>query len=173
MLFLFDNTIYTVLFLIQFSLFSSVAPGPILLTPVTPTITFTVIRNGVDVTSCQLGQLLQLQLKFYVPKWNGKHNANTPMQYAAIFKSCKNDISDKKERYFSYVCLKHRSWVHVRTEAVLISTHDLCFRAKLRKRYTPAHKHQFKKKNTFITEYSISDVNDTNSKLWKQIYTFY
>ena len=40
-------------------------------------------------------------------------------------------------------CSKHRSWVHVRTasvEAVLTSTHDLCFRAKIKKKmYTRAN----------------------------------
>ena len=41
--------------------------------------------------------------------------------------------------YFSYFCSKHGLWVHIRTasnrliEAVLTSTHNLCFGAKIRK----------------------------------------
>ena len=43
---------------------------------------------------------------------------------------------------FSHFCSKHRLWVHVRTdrliEAVLTSTHDVSFRAKISKiMYTP------------------------------------
>ena len=38
-------------------------------------------------------------------------------------------------RYFSYFCSKHRLWVH--SEAVLISTHNLCFRAKIRENVYP------------------------------------
>ena len=45
--------------------------------------------------------------------------------------------------YFSYNCSKHRLWVHVRTaEAVLTSTHNLCFRTKIKNKknmYTPAY----------------------------------
>ena len=36
---------------------------------------------------------------------------------------------------FSYVCSKHRLWVHVRTVSRSItSTHDLCFRIKDREK---------------------------------------
>ena len=44
-------------------------------------------------------------------------------------------ISDKKLWYFSYFCSKHRLWVLVRTasEAVLTSTHNLCFEQKYEK----------------------------------------
>ena len=38
-------------------------------------------------------------------------------------------------RYFSYFCAKHRLWVH--SEAVLISTHNLCSRAKIRENVYP------------------------------------
>ena len=40
---------------------------------------------------------------------------------------------------FSLFLLKHRLWVHVRTEAVLTSTHNLCFGAKIRKIGIPLH----------------------------------
>ena len=33
--------------------------------------------------------------------------------------------------YFPYFCSKQRLWVHIRTD--LMSTHNLCFRAKIRK----------------------------------------
>ena len=45
--------------------------------------------------------------------------------------------------FFSYFCSKHRLWVHVITpssEAILASSHNLCFRAKIwKKMYTPLH----------------------------------
>ena len=45
----------------------------------------------------------------------------------------------KKMIFFLYLCSKHTLWVHVRTEAVLTSTHSLCFGKKNKKnRYTPA-----------------------------------
>ena len=37
---------------------------------------------------------------------------------------------------FFYFCSKYRLWVHVRT-ASITSTHNLCFRAKLRKKVYP------------------------------------
>ena len=42
---------------------------------------------------------------------------------------------------FPNLCSKHRLWVLVRTaEAVLTSTHNLCFGAKnMKNRYTPAY----------------------------------
>ena len=68
------------------------------------------------------------------------HYANTPMQYTAIFHSDKNVNFQKKFFFFSYFCSKHRLWVHIRTasfEAVLMSTHNVCFRAKIRKKCIP------------------------------------
>ena len=38
---------------------------------------------------------------------------------------------------FSYFCSKHRLWVHA--EAVLTSTHNLCYGAKIRKTGIPLH----------------------------------
>ena len=73
--------------------------------------------------------------------WSGYHYANMPMLYAAIFKGCKNDkFLDEKICFISHFCSIHTLWVHVRTasikaviEAVLRNTHNLCFRAKIRK----------------------------------------
>ena len=48
------------------------------------------------------------------------------------FCGCKNEnFHWKISLMFSYFCSKHRLWVHVRT--TLASTHNLCFRAKIRK----------------------------------------
>ena len=63
------------------------------------------------------------------------------------FLSCKNlKYLVEFFRYFSYFCSKHRLCVYVRTasenrlaEAVLTSTHNLCFGATIRNRYTPAN----------------------------------
>ena len=61
---------------------------------------------------------------------------NTPIQYTVIFKGCQNDYFQiKKCDIFLISAQKHRSWVHLRTASV--STHHLCFRAKIRKIYTP------------------------------------
>ena len=54
-----------------------------------------------------------------------------------LFKQTKN--STTKNRYFSYICSKHRLWILVRTVptiyvfAVLTSTHNLCFWAEIRR----------------------------------------
>ena len=53
-----------------------------------------------------------------------------PMQYTENLKVVKKE---KSYGYFSYFCSKHRLWVHVRTEAVLTCTHNVCFRSKIRK----------------------------------------
>ena len=60
------------------------------------------------------------------------HYENLPKQYTQIFKVVKNENFQKKNfDNFSYFCSKHRLWVH--GEAVLTSTHNLCFEAKIRK----------------------------------------
>ena len=47
---------------------------------------------------------------------------------------------NRKYLIFFYFCSKHRVWVHVRLgEAVLTSTHILCFGAKIRKIGIPLH----------------------------------
>ena len=78
------------------------------------------------VSSRRIGKMLLLV--------SALHYANMPMQYTAIFHSCKNDNFQMKFfNIFLIFALKHRLWVHVRTtEAVLTSTHNLCFRAKIR-----------------------------------------
>ena len=68
------------------------------------------------------------------------HYENMPTQYTAIFHGCKKvNFQMKKMMYiFFNFCSKHRLWIHVRIEAVLTSTHKLCFREKIRKEmYTP------------------------------------
>ena len=71
------------------------------------------------------------------------------VQYTAIFHGCKNDNFQMKSFDIFLIFAQnidcgytleppqgHRLWVHVRTaskEAVLTSTHNLCFGAKIRK----------------------------------------
>ena len=64
------------------------------------------------------------------------HYENTSMQYTAIFHGWINDNFQIKIDIFLSFCSKHRLWVHVRT-AVLTTTHNLCFRAKIRKLCIP------------------------------------
>ena len=63
-------------------------------------------------------------------------------KYTEIFITKKWKFSDKKLRHVSYFCSKHRLWVLVRTayEAVLTSTHILCFWAEITiLMYTPVN----------------------------------
>ena len=47
------------------------------------------------------------------------HYENMPMQYTAVFHSCKNaNFQWIFFLYFSYFCSKHKAWVHVRTASV-------------------------------------------------------
>ena len=47
------------------------------------------------------------------------HYENPPMQYAAIFKGCKNgNFQMKNCDVFSYFCSKHTLWVHVGTASM-------------------------------------------------------
>ena len=61
------------------------------------------------------------------------------MQYAAIFKDCKNNnFQMTKKRYFSYFAQNIDCGYTL--EPPLTSTHNLCFRAKIRKiMYNPVH----------------------------------
>ena len=59
-----------------------------------------------------------------------------PMQYSQIFKVLKNEIS---RRNFLIFFSKHKLWAHCLAEAVLMSTHNLCFGAKIRKIGIPLH----------------------------------
>ena len=63
------------------------------------------------------------------------HYKSMPIQYTAIFHCCKNaNFRMKMFDIFLISCSKHRLF-----EAVLTSTHNVCFRAKLRK-ITHTHK---------------------------------
>ena len=54
------------------------------------------------------------------------HYENTPMQYAAIFKGCKNGNFQMKNCDIFLIFAQN-------TKAVLTSTQNLCFRSKIRK----------------------------------------
>ena len=58
-----------------------------------------------------------------------------PMQYAANFDGCKNDNFQMKNCYIFLIFAQNidRGYT-LETEAVLTSTHNLCFRAKIRKK---------------------------------------
>ena len=66
--------------------------------------------------------------------------------------------------------LKHRLWVHV-AEAVLTSTHNLCFGAKIRKISIPLHtpvllyKSGFKV-GVYIKRTCFRDVNERQNHVW-------
>ena len=65
------------------------------------------------------------------------HYANMSVQYTAIFHGCKNgNSSDEKCDIFLIFAQNIDRWYtleHRLNEAVLTSTHNLCFRAKIRK----------------------------------------
>ena len=61
----------------------------------------------------------------------GLHYENPPIQNIQKISPLKiENFHIKKNWYFSYFCSKHRLWV---LEAVLTSTHNLCFWAEIRK----------------------------------------
>ena len=60
------------------------------------------------------------------------HYANTPMQYTAIFHGCKNVHFQMK--MFNIVLIFAQN---IDCEAVLTSTHNLCFGAKIIKKSIP------------------------------------
>ena len=70
-------------------------------------------------------------------RWHGSSH----YKYIENFTSKNWKFSDKNSDIFSYFCSKHRLCVFVRTaEAVLTSTHNLCFWAEIRKiMYTPVN----------------------------------
>ena len=65
------------------------------------------------------------------------HNANMSMQYTVIFHGCKNDNfqlsnCNSFQLFFCFFA-QNIDYEHtLLTEAVLTSTHNLCFRAKIR-----------------------------------------
>ena len=61
------------------------------------------------------------------------HYENTPMQYTAIFYGRKNDNFQMKSCEILYIFAQNIDRGYMLTEAVLMSTHNLCFRAKIRK----------------------------------------
>ena len=64
------------------------------------------------------------------------HYENTPMQYTAIFHGSKNDNFQIKKVDNFLIFAQNRDCGYSfepPLEAVLTSTHDLCFRAKIRK----------------------------------------
>ena len=60
---------------------------------------------------------------------------NMPMQYTATFHGCKNDNFQTKIVIFFHI-----------TKAVLTSTHNLCFRAKIRTKAYPCKRQFYNKK---------------------------
>ena len=70
------------------------------------------------------------------------HYENTPMQYNVIFYSCKNDnFQMKKCDIFLIFAQNIDRGYTLEPEAVLTSTHDLCFRAQIRggETFTPVN----------------------------------
>ena len=63
-----------------------------------------------------------------------KNYDNTPMQYTTIFHGCKNDNFQMK-KIFHVFFFQNIEWGYTfgyrLKEAVLTSTHNLCFRAKI------------------------------------------
>ena len=73
-----------------------------------------------------------------------------------------------KNYIFLFFALKHRSWVLVRTASV--STHDLCFRVKIRKKIYPCTPQFYYIrvgcKGVFITRTCFRGVMDNESAMW-------
>ena len=65
----------------------------------------------------------------------GLHHANTPVQFTPLYTPLLYSKTGvyRGIHYFRIFALKHRLWVLVRTASVLMCTHNLCFRAKIRK----------------------------------------
>ena len=72
----------------------------------------------------------------------GQHYENTPMQYTAIFHNRKNDNFQMKNCDIFLTFVQNIACGYS-LEAVLTSTHNLCFIAKIRKLYIPPRKPQF------------------------------
>ena len=81
------------------------------------------------------------QMNIELPLFKRRY-ANMSVQYIAIFHGNKNDKFQMKFLIFFLFLLKTlivgTRWNRL-SEAVLTSTHNLCFRAKIRKMYTPVH----------------------------------
>ena len=80
--------------------------------------------------------------------WPGRYEApmvyeNTPIQYTANFHGCKKDNFQMKNCDVFFLFLL-KTWIvctrlNRLSEAVLTSTHNLCFGAKIRKTCTPVN----------------------------------
>ena len=66
-----------------------------------------------------------------------RHYENTPMQYTAIFRGCKNVNFQMKYFNIFLIFAQNIDCGYAFTEAVLTSTHNLCFGAKIRKYCIP------------------------------------
>ena len=97
----------------------------------------TIVLQGIINTLIKQNQV-KLQFTFLF------HYENTPIQIYRKFHLQKLKKFRQKLRYFSYFCSKHRLWVLIRTASsrltterkgsrILTSTHNLYFRAKIRK----------------------------------------
>ena len=74
------------------------------------------------------------------------HYTNTPMLYTAIFHGCKNVIFQMKKYNIFLIFAQNIDCGYTLEppqyrliEAVLMSTHNLCFRAKIRKKCIPLY----------------------------------
>ena len=65
-----------------------------------------------------------------------EHYANTPMQYTAILHGCKKVHFQIQMNFFNIFLIFAQN-----IEAVLTSTHNLCFGAKIRKNVYPCKPH--------------------------------
>ena len=68
------------------------------------------------------GHYSYFRIDFQMLQAVNEHYENTPVQYTAIFHSRKNDINFQ---------MKNCDIFLIFAEAVLTSTHNLCFRAKI------------------------------------------
>ena len=95
----------------------------------------------------------------------GYHYANTPMQYTAIFHGCKN-VNFQMKTYNIFLIFAQNIdcgyTLEPPNEAVLMSTHNLCFRAKIRKNVYPCtpqfHYIKVGCKGVFITRTCLHDM---------------
>ena len=65
------------------------------------------------------------------------HYENMPIQYSAVFHGCKYDNFQMKNCYIFIIITQNIDCGYTFNEAVLTSTHNLCFRAKVRKSVYP------------------------------------
>ena len=66
-----------------------------------------------------------------------KHYKNMPMQYTVNFQGCKKDKFQMKNCDVFLIFAQNIDCGYTLDEAVLTSTHNQCFRAKIRKKVYP------------------------------------